>query len=151
MKGSKAFCHHCGRTVIIPFAPKKPLGIPSSETEAAPSAQIERVKCTYCGFDLMDIRRTVEEFCGLTEPTCYNCGKHLDENDDILVLHTHEDAKPAEYRLEASLVPDKLYRRVREAEPEKDHRYFFCSRDCCSEYLKKRGFNFEGILAWIDE
>jgi len=94
----------------------------------------------------MDIRRTVEEFCGLTEPTCYNCGKHLDENDDILVLHTHEDAKPAVYEWVAGSVPDKLYRKVKEFETEKDHKYFFCSQDCYSYYLKKIGFDFKGTF-----
>jgi len=145
MKGSKVLCG-CGATITIPFAAKKPLDIPSSETEAAPSAQIERVKCPYCGFEFRVIPYTVEEFCGVPDPHCHNCGKVLDENDDIVVLHTHEDAKPAEYELEASLAPDKLYRRVREAEPEKDHRYFFCSQDCYSYYLKKFGFDFKGTF-----
>ncbi len=130
MKGSKVFCHRCGRTVVIPFVEKRSLSIPSSGIDPSPLAQAEKAKCPYCGFELEQIPYTIEEFfClsygGAVELICYNCGKSLENYDDILVLHTHEDAKPAEYELEASLAPDKLYRKVKEAEPEKEHRYFF--------------------------
>ena len=151
MKGSKVFCHRCGKLVTIPFVSNEQHNFLFEEREPMVATLTKTIKCPNCGLSIEVIPYTVELFFGEIEPHCCNCLKVLDENDDILVLHTHEDAKPAEYKLEASLVPDKLYRRVKEAEPEKEHRYFFCSRDCYSEYLEKHGFNFKGTLAWIDE
>ena len=142
MKGIKVVCR-CGATITIPFIAKKPLDIPSSEIEPTITTPWQTFKCPYCGFEFRAIPYTVEELC-VSEPHCHNCGKVLDENDDILVLYTHEDAKPAVYEWVAGSVPDKLYRKVKEFETEKDHKYFFCSQDCYLDYLKKFGFNFKG-------
>lgn len=151
MKGSKVFCPRCWKLITVQFVPNKQCDFLFEEREPMIATQTKTVDCPNCGLSIEVIPYTVEDFLGEVEPHCCNCLKVLDENDDILVLRTHEDAKPAEYKLEASLAPDKVYRKIKEEEPEKDHRYFFCSRHCYSEYLEKHGFAFKGTLAWIDE
>ena len=143
MKGNKIICEYCGAAVEESLLAKNLLNPPSSETEPATRSPWEKVVCPYCGFEYKALPYTIEEICEV-DPHCHNCGKVLDENDNIFVLHTHEDAKPAVYEWVGNSESDKLYRKVKEAEPEKDHKYFFCSQDCYLDYLKKFGFNFKG-------
>lgn len=140
MKRNKIICECCGAAVEEPLLAKNLLEPPSSEIEPVKTRPWEQeVICPYCGFKYKAMPYTIEAVCEV-DPHCHNCGKALDECDegeDIFVLHTHENAKPAEYKLETSLLPDELYRKVKEAEPEKDHKYFFCSRSCYVAYVKR--------------
>jgi len=148
----KIKCPRCGGEIEVPLRVNKPLQDPRCNSMSVLS-DVETIRCAYCGFVYSFIPYTVEEATGYVSPTCLYCGKPLNELDEdlqIVAIYTREDPKPTKYEFAGYRNGEEIYRKIREEEPEKIHKYFFCSIDCYYVFLDLYGFAFKGTLMRIE-
>lgn len=149
MKGYPATCPYCGYTSYIPFANKKNYDILAINTNI--NTEVTIVECPNCKIRLYFPSLSLEEYIGRLEPTCFGCGKLLSEDDDIVKVTTRTSYKPPEYTPEPAYTYNNpkytLYRQIKEAQPEKDYFYYFCSQSCYYQFLKQNGLSkFNGAI-----